>query len=82
VYVGLSLCNAKGCALIYDAGGYWVDSGAKLDEEVIALPECVIEGPDADVQILMKPMFDMIWNAFGHFQSGKYNHEGRWIGSV
>lgn len=82
VYVGLSLCNAKGCALAYDGGGYWADSGVRLDEEVVALPECVIETPDTDVPIVMRPAFDMIWNAFGHFHSDKYNSQGEWIGTA
>jgi hypothetical protein len=82
VYVGLSLCNAKGCALASDGAGYWADNGARLNEEVIALPECVVESPEADVPALMKTAFDMIWNAFGYFQSEKYNSEGKWIGTA
>ena len=81
IYVALSLCNARGCALLYDGGGYWADSGVRLDEEVIALSECVVESPEADVPILMRPAFDIIWNAFGHFRSDKYNSDGRWIGT-
>jgi hypothetical protein len=31
---------------------------------------------------LLKPTFDVVWNAFGHLRSGRYDAGGSWIGTV
>jgi hypothetical protein len=80
LYVGLSFCNARGCTLAYDGGGVWTSNGVTLNEEVIALPECMIESDTADLPSLLKPVFDMVWNAFGHSKSDKYDQNGKWVG--
>jgi hypothetical protein len=82
IYVGLSFCNAKGCRLASASAGYWEWNGVSLKEEVIALPECVIESDTPDLPRAMKPAFDMVWNAFGYARSDKYDQNGNWIGSV
>jgi hypothetical protein len=82
LYVGLSFCNARECALMYDGGGFWASSSATFREDVVALPDFLIESDSADVPRALKPVFDMVWNAFGHAKSGKYDAAGNWIGTV
>jgi hypothetical protein len=82
LYVGLSFCNAKGCSLIHAGTGLWESNGVTLKDEVIALPECIIESATVDLPSLLKPIFDMVWNAFGYSQSDKYDQNGNWIGSI
>ena len=62
--------------------GFWATSQVTLKDEVVALPECMVETIDADLPALLKPIFDMIWNAFGYLQSLKYNQQGQWIGRM
>lgn len=52
----------------------------KVDREVIALPEIVLENLDASPRKILKPAFDMIWNACGYERSGNYGQDGEWIG--
>jgi hypothetical protein len=80
LYVGLSFCNAKGCKLKYVEGGLWALTERTFRDDVIALPELMIESDSADVPGVLKPVFDMVWNAFGHRGSSKYNAAGNWVG--
>ena len=82
LYVGLSFCNAKGCSLAHVAGGIWETNRVTLKDEVIALPECLVESETADLPRLLKPIFDMVWNAFGYSRSDKYDQNGNWIGTA
>jgi len=82
LYVGLSFCNAKGCTLSHISHGAWESNGVALKDEVIALPECIVESETADLPRLLKPIFDMVWNAFGYSGSDKYDQNGSWIGVV
>jgi hypothetical protein len=82
LFVGLSFCNAKGCTLRYDGGGFWASTSAAFRDDVVVLPECLIENDPTDIPRLLKPVFDMVWNAFGHTGSGKYDSSGKWIGGA
>ena len=82
IYVGISLCHARGLTLREASQGIWMTSQVKLSDEVVALPECIIDGLDADLPTVLKPIFDILWNAFGYLQSLKYDQQGKWKGSV
>jgi hypothetical protein len=82
LYLGVSFCNAKGCKLKYVEGGLWGLTERTFRDNVIALPELLIESDSADVPRVLKPVFDMVWNAFGHNGSSKYDAAGNWVGSV
>jgi hypothetical protein len=80
--VGLSFCNAKGCVLRTAGSGAWVTNGVALKNAVVVLPECIVESTDADLPRLFKPIFDVVWNAFGYMSSEKYDQNGKWIGTA
>jgi hypothetical protein len=80
LYVGLSFCNAKGCKLRYDGGGFWASTETAFKDDVIALPGFLIESEPSDIPRLLKPVFDMVWNGFGHGRSNKYDAVGNWLG--
>jgi len=82
MYVGVSICHARGVTLREASQGFWATSQVTLNDEVVVLPECMVDNLDADLPTLLKPIFDMIWNAFGYLQSPKYNQQGKWIGTV
>jgi hypothetical protein len=65
--------------------GYWFRSSRlsntqPLTRDLIQLPEIVLETPDAAPHTILKPAFDMIWNAFGGLKSYNYDDAGNWIG--
>jgi hypothetical protein len=79
LFACLSLCGAKGVRLRYvGPDGLWYDS-QPVNDDVISLPEIAIEYPDADVTALMRPLFNILWNAFGFMRSEMYSEDGKWV---
>lgn len=81
IFLFLTLANVRGYALLpgervsfYRA----LDPPMPLRQDVVALPEIVLESLDIDIAITLKPLFDRIWNAFGYLRSYNYNKDGQW----
>jgi hypothetical protein len=49
-----------------------------IDRDVLLIPEIMIEGYDCDAAEVMKPAFDVIWNASGLPGSENYDEHGKW----
>ena len=47
---------------------------------MVVLPEVVMLEHDDQPHMVMKPAFDMVWNAFGFIDSRNYDDEGNWTG--
>lgn len=52
-----------------------------IDRDLIQLPEITIERYDVKAQSILRPLFDMVWNAWGYDRCFNYNDEGNWVGS-
>jgi hypothetical protein len=64
-YAFLSLCDVAKCYYRYSPDGAgWSDTGP-LNREILTLPELYIDNFRTDVPALMRPVFNMLWNAFG-----------------
>ncbi len=48
------------------------------DRDALILPEILIESWAVDSAEAMRPLFDMIWNAFGYERSFNYDENGHW----
>ena len=78
-YLFLSLLGVRDWTLGVNAGRFWnVENRAERDN--ILLPEIAVEQWTNDPAIVMRPAFDMIWNAFGFARSFNYNDAGQWVG--
>ncbi|MBF0473674.1 MAG: ATP-binding protein [Nitrospirae bacterium] len=80
IITALSLLNVKDYFLFKDyniiIGDYF--KGNPITQKDLIMPEVLIESFDADIPQLMKPAFDMVWNACG--ESGSLNYlDGKWI---
>ncbi len=51
-----------------------------VDRDLIQLPELIIETYDIDALKIFKPLFDMIWNAWGYDRCYNYDDKGNWVG--
>ena len=49
-------------------------------DEMVVLPEVVMLEHDEQPHQVMKPAFDMVWNAFGFVGSQNYDDDGNWTG--
>jgi len=44
-----------------------------LNEDVLIIPDIFIEEADAELKKILKPTFDILWNAFGFEECGFYD---------
>jgi hypothetical protein len=77
----LSFCNAAGLKMTlpteFGSGFY---PSQPLIDDVVPLPEIVIDGAQADIPKLVRPLLNFAWNAFGQPQCTVYDGQGRWTG--
>lgn len=79
IFIFLSLLNVKDFKIHARrlAGSY---SDSSIDRDILLLPEEIIEAYGEQAETILKPIFDLIWNACGEPQSLNFNDEGNWIG--
>jgi hypothetical protein len=79
-YIFLSLCNATHTVYQHAPEGMgWVET-PPLGREIAAFPEVSVDSFDVDVPAVMKPVFNVLWNAFGQPQCDMYDWQGKWRG--
>lgn len=44
------------------------------------LPERIIDDLRADSATILRPMFDLVWNASGFIRSFNFDSNGKWVG--
>ena len=76
IYVFISLLGMKEYRL--GVGYDTFSRGDSLNKEIAILPEAVIEEISEDPKKVLRPVFDMIWNAFGYERSLNYDENGNW----
>ena len=82
IYVFVSFVDASGCELGRRPTAWHRTQSSPLTENVVLLPEAVIQDFDAIPEIWMRPVYDAAWNAFGYPRSYNYNDEGDWTGNM
>lgn len=50
-----------------------------IDAETIILPEAIVESFTTSAHEILKPTFDLIWNACGFPGSENFDAEGNWV---
>ena len=51
---------------------------SSIGSETLLLPEIVLESYATDVERVLRPAFDVLWNASGYDGSPSYDAEGKW----
>jgi hypothetical protein len=49
-----------------------------IERDVLFLPEVVIESYDDQIEEVLRPVFDAVWNSCGFEQSRNYDENGHW----
>jgi hypothetical protein len=75
--VALTLTNTRGLRMGVDSFG--VQQGTPIAADTIILPETVVSDFATPVGKILKPMFDIVWNASGYASSPNFDSEGNWI---
>lgn len=78
IVVFLTLFGVKGFEMAVDRlkfmGRYYA-----IDRDILQLPETIIESYDTEPREILRPMFDLVWNACGFERSYNFDEEGNWI---
>ena len=78
----LSFLGVRGCSLLLgDEISLHSDHPYPLDRETLELPELLIESLDEAPVTILRPAFDLVWNAFGYERSFNYDDQENWRGS-
>ena len=73
----LSLVAVRGARLLGPSG--LEDQGVlTTNDETLMLPEIAIEERRVQPEKALRPLFDMVWNAFGFSRSLNYDEHGNW----
>jgi hypothetical protein len=77
----LSFCNAKELRLrVRTEMGVGYYQTQPLGQEIVAFPEIVFEGPGSDVPTTLRPLLNIVWNAFGLPACDMFSPQGAWTG--
>lgn len=79
-YVFFSLLGVKGYRMGVSRQRFFETENFVADRDVLDFPEIMVTDWDCDTERLMRPLFDMVWNAFGLMRSFNYNDQGEWVG--
>jgi hypothetical protein len=81
VFACVTLTGIKGRRLIQGNRG---PQGDPVPQDILVLPEAQIDDlldrSSNDVSAVLRPVFDVLWQAFGYDRSMNYNANGRWTG--
>ena len=79
-YAFLSFVGVRGCLFPVQSRFLSPHDGQPLRENMLILPEIVIQDCNEKPDQLLRPIFDMVWNAFGFIRSFNYDEQNNWVG--
>jgi hypothetical protein len=74
----LTLIGVKGATIPYV--DYIGGPHQVIDRDVLALPEQVVDDLSVDSSTILRPLFDLVWNASGFARSRNFDDSGKWVG--
>jgi hypothetical protein len=75
IAISLTLLGIKGFVI---QASQWHDPGLPIKQQDLILPEAVLQQFDESLPKLLKPIFDLVWNASGLHGSSNFDAEGNW----
>jgi hypothetical protein len=77
VAVALSLIKTRGLEMAVD--DFDIERGYPINSDTIILPETLVEDLLTPIGKILKPLFDLVWNACGFPSSRNFDSAGNWI---
>lgn len=77
IVIFLTLTGVQGYEMGVDRMRFW--DKQKIDRDILQLPEAIIDSYEIDSKNILRPMFDLIWNACGYKRSYNFDESGDWI---
>jgi hypothetical protein len=79
IYVSLTMTNARGLAMADSQSFNPFNRSFQINRETLALPESIVQDFSAKPVEILRPMFDLIWNACGYQGSKNFNKDGLFV---
>ena len=76
--IGLTLTGVKGYEMA-TSNHFFRRDYYPIDRDILNLPEILVEDMNVDAKTIMRPTFDLIWNACGYKGSQNFDSEGNWV---
>ncbi|MBI4389595.1 MAG: ATP-binding protein [Nitrospinae bacterium] len=76
----LTLIGVKGLTKSYEPAMHSYFEASPIDRDPLMLPDVLAEDFDVKVETVLRPLFDMVWQACGWERSMNYNGNGEWTG--
>jgi len=78
-YLMITLCNVRAHALVVE--NRFPDRVVRpLRRDLLLLPEALVTDPSPNIEALLRPLFDLTWQAFGYPRSFSFDAQGRYTG--
>ena len=75
IAISLTLLGVKGFRI---QASQWSDPSLPIRQQDLFFPEAVLQQFDESLPKLLKPIFDLVWNASGLYGSVNFDAEGNW----
>lgn len=75
----LTFIGIKDYEMAVDRSRFWGSDHYKIDRDILQLPEVFIESYDIEVKDILRPLFDLVWNACGYERSYNFDEQGNWV---
>ena len=79
-YLSYSLLGIKGYRMGVPRHRFLDSDTFIADRDVLDFPAIEVTDWQCETDQLVRPLFDVVWNAFGLTKSFNYNEEGKWVG--
>lgn len=79
VVVFLTLLGVNGYRITSSDLFFDSDENNLINKDVLNLPETLVENYDTSSTSILRPMFDLVWNACGFEKSLNFDENGEWI---
>lgn len=77
-YMFLSLLRVRDHHLVFNRSTFGIQR--KLRVDALELPEIVVTDMSLAPELVLQPIFNLLWNAFGYPRSFSFDGDGRYIG--
>lgn len=75
IAISLTLLGVKGFRI---QANQWADPGHAIKQQDLLLPEAILQEFNQSLPKLLKPIFDLVWNASGIYGSVNFDADGNW----
>ena len=79
IVIFLTFIGIKDFEMAVDTSRFWGNDYYKIDRDILQLPEAFIESYDTEPKDILRPMFDLVWNACGYTHDYNFDEQGNWI---